>query len=152
MIDKCRVFTIHVNKRLEAEAGNIKLPDVPMYNMFDFQNEDEEFLNDFNRIVNDDTLPHADDVYHDSQSGKASERGHEAEAGSEIGEGGTDAESDNLIGMIVGRKREPEGPHEQAQVKRRALDSEGNPIGEAHSNPLMDSRMYEVTMGTPRKN
>ena len=107
MIDKCRVFTIHVNKRLEAEAGNIKLPDVPMYNMFDFQNEDEEFLNDFNRIVDDDELPHAEDIYHNGQSGEASERGHETEVDSEIGEIGTDAESDNLIGMIVGCKREP---------------------------------------------
>ena len=31
-----------------------------------------------------------------------------------------------------------------ATVKRRVNDTEGNPMGTAHDNPLLDSRKYEV--------
>jgi hypothetical protein len=31
-----------------------------------------------------------------------------------------------------------------ATVRRRLRDGEGNPIGQAHQNPLMDSRAYEI--------
>ena len=60
-----------MNKRLEAEAGDIKFPDVQQYTMFDFENEDEEFLNDFNRVVSDEHVPHADDVYNNGKHDEA---------------------------------------------------------------------------------
>ena len=31
-----------------------------------------------------------------------------------------------------------------AQVKRRKWDALGNPIGEEHSNPILDTRIYEL--------
>ena len=31
-----------------------------------------------------------------------------------------------------------------AQVKRRKRDALGNPIGEEHSNPILDTRIYEL--------
>ena len=48
--------------------------------------------------------------------------------------------------MIIGRRRDPELPPEQAHVKWRAVDHEGRPIGQTHptNNPLLDSRVYEV--------
>ena len=36
-----------------------------------------------------------------------------------------------------------EGLH-QARVKRRALDDNGEPVGRANNNPILDSRQYEI--------
>ena len=35
---------------------------------------------------------------------------------------------------------------ELAHVTKRLKDSEGNPIGHASSNPLLDTRLYEVAI------
>ena len=38
----------------------------------------------------------------------------------------------------------PDGELKYAQVKKRVVDHECNTIGEAHNNPLMDMRQYEI--------
>ena len=95
---------------------------VQNHNLFDFANEEEEFLTEFNRVVDDQELPHDDDKSNDM------------------------TETDDYVGMIIGRRRDLEMPPEQAHVKRRAVDHEGRPIGQTHptNNPLLDSRVYEV--------
>ena len=127
MIQRCDEYTQSVNKRLEAAAGDIQLPDVLQELVFDIENEEQRFLDEFNRVIGDPNLPHADEV---------------PVGNDKVPDEPTDP--DNYLGMIVGRRRDPERPLEQAHVKRRALDDQGVPIGKAHSNPLMDSRVYEL--------
>ena len=50
----------------------------------------------------------------------------------------------NYVGMQVGLPRRAEGELERATVRRRIEDSEGRPSGVARSNPLTDTRRYEV--------
>jgi hypothetical protein len=52
--------------------------------------------------------------------------------------------SDNYLGMRLALVRDGEGEVMSATVKRRVNDTEGNPMGTAHDNPLLDSRKYEV--------
>ena len=94
--------------------------------MFGLESEEEDFIAEFNRLIDDPKLHHAE---------------HAAETETEV-----EMEPDNYVDMIVARRRNPEEPLEQAWVKRRALDNEGKPLGKAHAtgNPLLDSRQYEV--------
>ena len=46
--------------------------------------------------------------------------------------------------MKLGMSRGSDHALTNARVKRRALDINNEPIGVAHSNPLLDSRQYEV--------
>jgi hypothetical protein len=118
----CLTYTETITPLMDAAAGIIPPPAVPVYNLFDFQNEEQDFLTEFNRVVDDQDLPHDDDKLNDL------------------------LDTDDYVGMIIGRRRDPELPPEQAHVKRRAVDNEGRPIGKAHptNNPLLDSRVYEV--------
>jgi hypothetical protein len=88
--------------------------------LIDPNDEDPAFFDDFARIIDDATLKHVDDV--------------------------NDVEviSDNYVGMEFALPRGEDGTLIHATVRRRLNDEEGNPIGRSHSNPLLDSRKYEV--------
>ena len=47
------------------------------------------------------------------------------------------------LNMELALPREGDGP-DLARVKRRKRDSDGNPIGRAHNNPILDTRVFEV--------
>lgn len=102
MIERCCDFTKAVNKRLEAAAGDIQLPDVPQGQVFDLENEEQEFLDEFNRVIGDPELPHADDLPVHNDRGPI-EHG----------------EPDNYLGMVVGRRRDPEKPLEHAPLNEQ---------------------------------
>ena len=55
---------------------------------------------------------------------------------------------DNLVGatFLLDPSRSPENGGSKARVVRRKIDSMGNPIGKAHSNPLLDTREYKVKL------
>ena len=109
-----QAWSIDPGLQSDAVAGIIPPPDVPAYNMFDFENEEEEFFMEFDRIIDDHELPHEEDKSNDL------------------------LETNDYIGMIVGRCRHTELPQEQACVKRRALDHDGRPVGHSHptNNPV----------------
>ena len=83
-------------------------------------NEDPEFFQEFTRVIDDVTLPHADDA------------------------SGVEVSSDQYVGMELALSRGGEGEVLHAKVKKRVRDDEGNPVGRANNNPLLDSRKYEV--------
>lgn len=122
MKTKCVAYTERITPLMDAAAGIIRPPDAPEYATFDFNNEEADFLTEFNRIIDDQELLHEDDKLNEI------------------------LEQDDYIGMIVGRRRDVEEPPEQARVKRRAVDHEGRPVGQSHptNNPLLDSRAYEI--------
>jgi hypothetical protein len=90
--------------------------------VIDPENEDPGFNDDFTRVIDDAQLKHADELY-------AKE---------------TDVLSDPYVGMEMAMTRGAEGELLHATVRKRVRDEDGTPIGVSHSNPLLDSRKYEV--------
>lgn len=80
---------------------------------------DEDFYNEFVRIVNDDELPEADKEFT------------------------PDVLDDTYLHMELALPRDGDGP-EFARVTKRLKDKDGLPIGVANEHPILDTRMYEV--------
>lgn len=119
-------YSDSIRPRLQAAAGNIPAIQ-PNELLFDLENETEEFLMEFNRVIDDPTLPHTVD--------------------SNVLPGiSIDTEPDPYLHMEVGLRRDPEEYPQRAIVKRRRLDERGMPMGAAHpsGNPMLDQREYEV--------
>ena len=51
---------------------------------------------------------------------------------------------DSYINMEVGLPRGNDGEIYHAMVKRRVIDDYGKPLGVETSNPITDTRIYEV--------
>lgn len=107
----------------DAQSADIsnELRDVHPSKIIDPDSEDSEFFEDFKRVIDDATLPHAEDR--------------------------KDVEvlvSDNYIGMELALSRGGDGATMHASVRKRLHDEEGKPIGNAHTNPLLDSRKYDI--------
>ena len=107
----------------EAQSATIAqgLRNVETSKIIDPEEEDPGFFDEFSRVIDDVTLRHADD---DNKQVKVV--------------------SDPYIGMELALSRGDEGEVIHGRVRRRLNDDEGNPLGMAHSNPLLDSRKYEV--------
>jgi hypothetical protein len=116
-------YTSDVTPRLQAAAGNIQLPEHPHDMLFDLDNEDDDFLRDYNRVL-ENNAPLLEGPAADNQ----------------------EMEPDTYIDMEIGLRRDPEAPLQRAKVKRRKTDDSGTPIGQSHptGNPLLDQRLYEV--------
>jgi hypothetical protein len=84
--------------------------------------EDPAFFAEFTRVIDDATLKHNEDIVDDIE-----------------------ILPDNYVGMEMAITRGGEGEMFHANVRtRRVCDEEGKPIGNPQSNPLLDSRRYEV--------
>jgi hypothetical protein len=116
-------FDDKLESRFNAASSDISnsVRDVNPSHVIDLENEDQEFLDEFNRVIDDETLKHADDI-------------HQSEYG----------ESDPYLTMELGLARGDDDSLHHARVTKRMKDDEGNPIGTASNNPLLDSRQYEV--------
>ena len=79
---------------------------------------DSDFNEEFNKIFNDPHIKEADDYT-------------------------PEVLEDTYLNMELALPRNSEGP-EFAKVTKRLRDADGIPIGTAHDNPILDSRVYEV--------
>ena len=84
----------------------------------DLLDDDPDFADEFHKTFNNPDVPEADDDY-------------------------TPEAYDTYLNMEMAIDRGGEHP-EWAKVTKRLRDNEGNPIGRAHDNPILDTRMYEV--------
>ena len=109
-------------KSFEAQSADVTrgLRHVNSDKIIDPDNEDPAFFAEFTRVIDDATLRQADDVAN------------------------VEVTPDQYVGMELTLSRGGEGEAMHAKVKKRVRDEEGNPIGNANSNPLLDSRRYEV--------
>ena len=80
---------------------------------------DQDFHDEFSKVVNDENIPEADDVFE------------------------PDMFEDNYVNMELAIPRDDSGP-EYAWVTKRLKDANGLPIGRGNDNPILDTRMYEV--------
>ena len=117
-----------VKSTFETQSADVTntLRNVESGRIIDHENEDEEFFAEFARVIDDATLPHADDKVDDTTI-RAIE-----------------VESDQYLGMELALPRGDDGTMIHARVTKRLRDDEGNPVGMASANPLLDSRAYEV--------
>jgi hypothetical protein len=113
--EKLRV--LFESQSADASQG---LRDVDTSKVIDPDNEDPVFFEEFTRIIDDTTLPHADEL------------------------GNVEVVTDNHVGMEFSLARGGECELVNATVRRRLNDEEGKPIGYAHANPLLDSRRYKI--------
>ena len=109
----------------EAQSADVthSLRDVPSDKIVDPQDEDPTFYDDFARVIDDAQLAHSDN---------------------EVKIDDTEIESDNYIGMEFAMARGGEESPIHGKVRRRVTDEEGIAVGTSHSNPLLDSRRYEI--------
>ncbi len=99
------------------------LRDIPSNCVIDPEDEDPGFFDDFARVVIDDNqLKHADEEYLQN----------------------VEMTSDPYVGMEMAISRGAEGEMVHATVRKRVRDADGIPVGVSHTNPLLDSRKYEV--------
>lgn len=94
--------------------------DKPNLNVLSLEREDEEFVNEYKRVIDSKDVADIEDYTNEEVGIK-----------------------DPYINMELGITRDEEGMH-HARVKRRAVDEEGKPIGMPSDNPLMDQRQYEI--------
>jgi hypothetical protein len=101
-------FTENLEAKFQASSSDVRnvTNDIPTDRILDLEKEDPEFLEDFNRVINDDALKHVDDD--DDQ---------------EVGEPDPD------LNMELGLPRVQDGELQHAQAKQRSVDIEGRPVG-----------------------
>ena len=125
--DKMNQFNANVESRIGANVKSANIPQNELLNrllpesIIDLEREDENFYDEFNKAINDPLLKEVDEEI-------SNEFGHE----------------DQYIGMKLSLPYGPDSELKHAQVKKRAINHEGNPIGKAHNNPLIEMRQYEV--------
>ena len=116
----CRSFDERIKERYKDdyiidEDGRID-PD----HWADLMHSDPSFREEFQRIIEDTSVPEADDLLKNDPFG------------------------DNYLSMEISMPRGPDGEPMHGKVTKRLRDRDGYPIGTASENPMLDSRMYEV--------
>jgi hypothetical protein len=108
----------------EAQSSDLTrtLRDVHSSYVIDPEHEDPVFYDEFTRVIDDARLEHADEQYTQ----------------------GTEVTSDPYVGMEMALSRGSDGELLHATVRKRVRDQDGIPVGVSHTNPLLDSRKYEV--------
>ena len=104
----------------------------PDWNRLSLDENDKSFDEDFHKIINDESIPESDE---ESYSDKRNEN---------VLDSSSSGHFDPYLHMEVGLPQGSDDQLHHAMVKRRAVDSEGKPIGIESSNPLTDTRVYEV--------
>ncbi|CAJ1962216.1 unnamed protein product [Cylindrotheca closterium] len=109
---------------IPISVDTVQMEDIPHQIIFDFDDEDDEFMRNFGMLINPETLEDGDFE------------------GTE--EAADDLDAQDYTNMEIGLRRGAEGELQRAKVKRRIVDENGRPIGVASSNQLLDTRQYEV--------
>ena len=119
-------YEAQLQKRWDVPSADVSAQlynaEVKQEYILSLEDEDKEFIKEFKRVIDNKDIKDVEDVRPDIN---------------EIGE------EDPYLNMELGLNRSDERL-QRARVKRRAVDEEGRPVGTANSNPLMDSRQYEV--------
>ena len=101
-------------------------PEIDPTRILNPENEDQEFLGDYNIVINDKGVKKPDEDYQD--------RGYEHIL---------------YVDMEIGLTGGKDGELKLVRVKRHVVDVEGRTWNLPNSNPLLDSRQYE-TGSSPR--
>ena len=95
---------------------------VERWNKMTVADKDAEFLDEYNHVVSDGSIPNGED---DKKT--------------------DDEEKENsYVNMELGLPRKDDDGLMDTIVKRRELDDEGKVAGKTNNNPLLDTRAYKV--------
>ena len=121
---RMKAFEDKLSQRFDAASSDItaNVQDINPTNILDLEGEDQDFIDEYSRVIDDAAIKHADD----------------AAPPSEVGE------IDPYLGMELGLPRGDDATLQHATVKKRAVDDDGTPVGHPSTNPILDSRQYEV--------
>ena len=108
-----------IERQLDVKDKDIDLMEIPQWNRLSIDEDDPEFLNEFEKIIQDDEVPEADDI--------------------SLG-----PREDSYINMEIGVPKGDGGELLHATVKQRVLDGNGRPVGTETMNPITDTRLYEI--------
>ena len=114
----------NLRSTFDAKSADLtkSLRDIHPSLIIDPEDEDQSFYDDFARVIDDARLNHAD--------GKHTEN--------------VEVTSDPYVGVEMAIRRGADGETVHAKVRKHLRNQDGELIGVAHSNPLLDSRKYEV--------
>ena len=117
--EKIKIYEDQVNMRLNAASSDLKVSHdlIQEGKLLSLDDEDESFKEEFNRVIDSDSVKHVEDL--------------------RIGE-------DNFIGMELGIRHGDDAHLDRGVVKRREIGEDGTPLGTHNSNILIDTSMYEV--------
>ena len=121
-------FEEKVKRKWEVESAQINENQIPVKpeSVLDLENEDEEFREEFHRVIDEPNVPHIDDVK-------------------------TEEQYNNYVNMEISiQTGDDTEPAQHARVKRRAVDVDGIPMGTPNENPILDQRQYEVEFNDGR--
>jgi hypothetical protein len=120
--DSMAEFTKSVEARLNDANFTIDIgakTEPEDWSLTSYEN-DEDWIAEFNAVVADETVPEEEGTY--------------------------DISTDTYVNMEITLPRNIDGSPMVGRVTKRAKNDDGKPIGTAHSNPLLDSRAYEVEL------
>ena len=89
------------------------LADIPAESTLCLEDEDEDFIKEYNKVIESNAVKHIEDY--------------------------VDHSDDPYTSMELGLNLQDEEGLHHAVVKKRAVDEDGKPIGIANNNPLLDS-------------
>jgi hypothetical protein len=112
------IFDAEIKVKLEAENANVNLTGIQQGKLLDLEHEDQDFVDEYTRVIDNPDVPHMEDL--------------------------VSASATSYVGMELGIRRGADSELMSGSVKRRAVDVDGQPIGMANNNPLLDSRQYEI--------
>ena len=119
--DQMKKFDEKIKTRLNAKDTDLSdlIKEQPHWNRLSMDEDDEGFISEYRHPVQSDNTP----------------------AGAPEP---TPDSFDGYLQMGLGLPRGEDGEIQHATVKRRTVDHLGQPIGIAHSNPMLDTRMYDI--------
>ena len=114
------VFDGKIKRKFDVSAN---VPDKELllfnpYNLLDIDEEDPEFVEEYNKVISDQSINHEDSTLPDT--------------------------FDPYLNMEISLPRGQDSTPIAAHVKQRATGDDGKLLGRAHNNPLLDTRQYEV--------
>jgi Reverse transcriptase (RNA-dependent DNA polymerase) len=122
IISRCKAFDENISTQLKDEKHIVALDE--SYKSLEPTKEelelDQDYIDEMSKAINDTTIPHADPK-----------------------ESTADA-YDSYLNMEVNLPRGDGAAMQRGRVTKRMKDNDGQPIGVAHQNPLLDTRVYEV--------
>ena len=106
-------------KEIVENVANVELitMDIPKWNQLSIRDYDEEFNEEFQKVINDQSVRDIDEYF-------------------DI--------NDSYLNMEIGLQQRGNDRMEKGVVKRRAVDINGVPIGVPNNNPIMDTRQFEI--------
>ena len=117
---KLKIYDSKINEKMKAKDidNGKEMGEQPAWNRLSLDKEDNDFIEEFNRVISDASVPDAEEYTPDT--------------------------FDGYLSMQIGLPRGPDDELHYAKVKRRAVDEDGKPVGKSSNNPLTDTRQYEV--------